>query len=494
MLRSALRRPAIVDPWWWPLIAVMAAWTWHFTRTSLSIHHGFGTSAYDLGLYVQGVWLLSRFQTPFVTLMGRHLFGDHTSFILVLLVPFYWIAPSADTLLTIQSAVIAAGAIPIFLYARSRLESSAAGFLFGTIYLAHPAVGWTNLENFHPDSFLGLFIGMAIWAGLSRHWRTYGAFVVLALLVKEDVALVVLPLGVWVALRRDLRIGLLTIAGSLGYMAFAMLVVMRSLIGVPTRNLWRIPFGGIEGLIRTTIYQPAELVAHLRSDGRPWYVYKMLFPAGWAAARLPDVAAISALVLFTNVLSNFWYQFQIEYHYSLVAVPALTLGAVHALGVIPRSRRWVVLGAIALTSLWSTILWSPLPWSRNELAHWAPSHPGAQAARQVVQEVPEGATLSAHHLVASHLANRTLVYMFPNPFRVVLYGPDDRLAGSRLVPQAERVEYVVLPVNRTETEVRDWAAIESAFVRVSKNEFWVLYRKAGPLPEPPTPNGASTGS
>ncbi|MGH7551371.1 MAG: DUF2079 domain-containing protein [Gemmatimonadota bacterium] len=463
----------------------MAAWTWHFTRISLEVHHGFGTSAYDLGLYVQGMWLLSQFQTPFVTLMGRHLFGDHTSFILLLLVPLYWVAPSADTLLTAQSAVIAMGAIPVFLYARHRLESSGLGFLFGAVYLAHPAVGWTNLENFHPDSFLGFFIGMAVWAALSRHWRTYAAFVVLALLVKEDVSLVVVPLGIWVALQRDRRIGLMTIVGSLGYMAFAMFVVMRSLIGVPTRNLWRIPFGGITGLITTTIYRPAELLAHLRSDGRPWYIWQMLFPSGWTAFRLPDVAAISGLVLFTNVLSTFWYQHQIQYHYALVAVPALTLGAVHAIGASCGLRRRVVVGAVALTALWSSILWGPLPWSRNELAHWAPSHPGAQAARRIVMQVPEEAVLSAHHLVASHLANRSLIYMFPNPFRVILYGPDDRLAGRRLEPQARQVQYVVLPVNRTEIEAGDWAAIESAFTRVSANEYWELYRRDAPLPEPP---------
>ena len=49
------------------------------------------TSAYDFGLYDQGIWLLSRFHNPFVTLMGRNLFGDHTSFILIFLVPLYWI-------------------------------------------------------------------------------------------------------------------------------------------------------------------------------------------------------------------------------------------------------------------------------------------------------------------------------------------------------------------------------------------------------------------
>ena len=56
---------------------------------SVELHRGLNTSAYDFGLYDQGIWLLSRFKDPFVTLMGRNLFGDHTSFILILLVPLY---------------------------------------------------------------------------------------------------------------------------------------------------------------------------------------------------------------------------------------------------------------------------------------------------------------------------------------------------------------------------------------------------------------------
>jgi hypothetical protein len=176
------------------------------------------------------------------------------------------------------------------------------------------------------------------------------------------------------------------------------------------------------------------------------------------------------------------YQHQIQYHYSLIAVPALTLGAVQAIGVFHGHRRRIAIGAVVLTALWSTILWGPLPWSRNDLAHWAPSHPGAEAARRIIEKVPEDAVLSAHHLVAPHLAHRPLIYMFPNPFRVVLYGPDDRLAGSRLEDPAEQIEYVVLPVNRTETEARDWAAIEEAFIVVSTNEYWVLYHREGPLP------------
>jgi uncharacterized membrane protein len=211
-VRTSLRRgSAARTAWqwgWWP-------WSWPTRGTSpsftLDVHHGLGTSAYDFGLYDQGVWLLSRFEAPFVTLMGRNLLGDHTSFILFLLVPFYWVAPGAWVLLFSQSLVIALGAVPVFLYARRRLESEAVALVLAGCYLLHPAVGWTNLENFHPDSYLGFLVGMAIYAALARKWRLYTVFVVLSLLVKEDVALVLIPLGIWVTVRRDRRIGLLTV-------------------------------------------------------------------------------------------------------------------------------------------------------------------------------------------------------------------------------------------------------------------------------------------
>jgi len=97
------------------VIALFFVW---LTALSVELHRGLNTSAYDFGLYDQGIWLLSRFESPFVTLMGRNLFGDHTSFILILLVPFYWFISSSSFLFVVQSMMIAAGAIPIFFYAR----------------------------------------------------------------------------------------------------------------------------------------------------------------------------------------------------------------------------------------------------------------------------------------------------------------------------------------------------------------------------------------
>ncbi|HYN31066.1 MAG TPA: DUF2079 domain-containing protein [Ilumatobacteraceae bacterium] len=471
------------------LAGAVIGWTWYFTARSLDIHHALGTSSYDSALYDQGMWLLSRFDAPFVTLMGRNLFGDHTSFILLPLVPLYWIAPGAWIMFTAQSAAIAAGAIPVFLYGRRRLGSEWLALIGAATYLLHPAVGWTNLENFHPDAFLGVFVGFAIYGALERNWRVYGVFVVLSLLVKEDVSLVIVPLGVWVALRRDRRIGLLTVFGSVAFMAVAMLLVMRSLIGVPTRNGWRIPFGGPWGLVDTTVTNPTQLVDHLRSDDRPWYLVQMTAPFAWLFLRLPDVAMISALVLFTNVLSTFWYQYQIDYHYSLVAVPGLAIGTLYAIGAMSNHvmsvrghplaipTRSLAMMTLAVASLATALLWAPSPLGRTDSWYGDRSNIYATSARELLGEIPADAVVSANYRLTPQLTYREEIYQFPVPFRVSLYGTDTSLEGSRLDERAERVEYVMIPVDQDARLIADWRAISDAFDEVARNEIWVLYER-----------------
>ncbi|MBV1894762.1 MAG: DUF2079 domain-containing protein [Ilumatobacteraceae bacterium] len=472
-------------------------WTWYFTKRSLDIHHALGTSSYDSGLYDQGIYLMSRFDAPFVTMMGRNLMGDHTSFVLLFLVPLYWIVPAAGTMFFTQSAVIAAGAIPVFLYGRRRLGSEWLALVGAATYLLHPAVGWANLENFHPDSFLGVFVGFAIYFALESKWRWYAVFVVLSLMVKEDASLVIVPLGLWVAMKRDRRIGLLTIFGSLAFMAVAMLLIMRSLIGVPTRNGWRIPFGGPRGVIDTAVTNPTDLVDHLRSDGRPWYIWQMTAPFAWLFARLPDVALISGLVLFTNVLSTFWYQYQIEYHYSLIAVPALAIGTIYAIGAIkdrdfqlPNGvgfslpARGIAIAILAAVTMTTAYMWAPLPWARTELYYGDPDNDYAVTARELMEQIPPNASVAAHYRLTPHLAYRKEVYQFPTPFRLVLYGPDASLEGSRLGARAEGVEYIILPTSRDDRLVADWEAIEVAFDEVASNERWVLYVRDRSIPLP----------
>lgn len=465
--------------WRLAFAAALVWWVWNFTHTSLRVHHGLGTSAYDYGLYDQGVWLLSRLEAPFITLMGRNLFGDHVSLILVVLVPFYWFLPGAGTLFTFQSIGLAGGAIPVYLLARRLLGSEPVAVLLGVAFLANPALGGTAMEQFHPDSALPLLFGFAVYFAVTSRWGPYAVFVVLALLVKEDVALLVIPLGVWVAFRRDRTIGLATLAFGVGSLLFG-IVVLFALSGVAFPNAWRIPFGGVTGLVAATLSRPGEVFRYLLADGRPWYLWQLTAPFAGVFLFAPEIAAVSVLVIVSNVISTFGYQHMIGFHYTAPLLPGLALGTVWAISRIPAGRfRRGALTAVVVMSLWTGYLWGEFPFSRAPGAHWPPDQPSAVWARDLMDLVPDDAVVSAHWSITPHLAHRREIYMFPTPFYALLYGPQDQvvaLEGSRL-PQADGVEYVFIPTDLDERDGEVWDREQPAFQLVASNEAWQLWRR-----------------
>jgi hypothetical protein len=70
---------------------MMALFVGTFVWLTWLTHARFGSFGFDLGIFDQGVWLLSRLRDPFVTIRGLPLFGDHASYILVLVAPLYWL-------------------------------------------------------------------------------------------------------------------------------------------------------------------------------------------------------------------------------------------------------------------------------------------------------------------------------------------------------------------------------------------------------------------
>ena len=65
-------------------------------------------------------------------------------------------------LLIAQSVALGVAAVPLHLLGRGKLKNGWLAFLVAVAYLAHPAKGWTNFEQFHPDVFEALFVLVAL--------------------------------------------------------------------------------------------------------------------------------------------------------------------------------------------------------------------------------------------------------------------------------------------------------------------------------------------
>src|SRR5665213_1751096 len=104
---SLARRPKVVAIL---LVVLYIAW---FIHLNLQSYYTYGEPPFDLAIFDQGLWLISHFHVPFVTVMGRNLFGDHTSFVLYLFAPFYRLFPEPQGLLILQTFLVAGPTVPI---------------------------------------------------------------------------------------------------------------------------------------------------------------------------------------------------------------------------------------------------------------------------------------------------------------------------------------------------------------------------------------------
>ena len=460
------------------LVLVVAAYVWLFSYWTIRNHDGFGTWAFDFGIYDQGLWLLSRFKTPFITIMGRNLFGDHTSFILLPLVPVYWVVPSPKVLLLAQATALGVAAIPAFLIAREKLrdEMLAAGLAFA--YLVQPAVAWANFEQFHPDVFEVPLVMLAFWFMVKARWTAFLVTVCVLLLVKEDVPLLTFALGAYVALKHDRRVGLVTMGISALYFAAAFWWILPALNGVGTLNQWRIPFGGPSGVVRTAILEPGKFLAHVLSDGRPWYLWQLLAPLALLALLAPSVALIAIGPVASNIISTFWYQYHIQYHYTTLIVPVFVVATIFA---IAKARsmdvRRVLVAAVVGCSLLAAYLWGPTTFSRNPYPLADPGYATLPNVETAISLIPPSATVSSHYAYVPHLDHRERIYMFPTPFKARYWGTF-RQEGQRL-PEADTVEYVIVPPDMDQGEQPAMDAVRAEFDPVYQAENVILFKRKG---------------
>jgi uncharacterized membrane protein len=424
------------------LVVLYVVW---FIHLNLVSYYTYGEPPFDLAIFDQGMWLITHLHVPFVTVMGRNLFGDHTSFVLLLFAPFYRLFPEPQGLLVLQTLLIAGPSVPIYVLARKYIKSTLIATTLVAVYLLNPIIQQGNLDQFHPEAFQVLIISVAIYAAIERKNTLLIVMAVLALMVKEDAAVLVVPLGVWVATRRNRRLGLSIITGSVLYAIVANWLIIPSILGAPGIYGGRIPFGGVSGLLSTIFHRPRQFISYLGSQGRTFYLWQLGATVGFGFLLAPEIAAIGLLLVLENIGSDDGYMHEILYQYSMALAPILVLGTLFA--IAQQSTLWrrnamtiVALGA----AIWTGTTWGYAPWSSNHVVDYGVSSAGIQGLNALEKRLPPNAVVTAWYPLVSHVDHRTQIYVWPTPFSASNYGVAN-VTGQRL-PVANQVQYLLLPI------------------------------------------------
>ncbi len=151
---------------------------------------------FDLAIYAQACRGVLH-GTLYSPILNVNLLGNHMSLLIVPIALVYAVAQSPVTLLVLQTVVLALGALPVYALARREIRSEFIAVACAALYLLYPALGYSNLYQFHPETLTASTLLFAFYFLRAGRFWWMTAFAVISLLTKEDVPIVVGAMGLY---------------------------------------------------------------------------------------------------------------------------------------------------------------------------------------------------------------------------------------------------------------------------------------------------------
>lgn len=433
------------------LVVLMLGYIGVFGTLTYQQQSNYGTFGFDMGIYDQGIWLVSHFKSPFDTIRGLDYFGHHVNIITLLFAPAYWLGAGPHFLYAVETAWLAAGAIPIWLLGRDRLQSSWMPLGLSAAYLLYPSVEWINWWHFHPDALIIAPLMFAYWLATRQRWGWFWVAIVITLSCKEDAGLAVFALGIclWLKLRHRAQGLIVSIAGGAWFLICTKLIIPFANGGGEPFYVSLFPGLGtsIFSILGNLVFHPTRWLKLVFAQSR-WTYYAQVF---WPVALLPLLEPLVLLIalpqLLINTISGISYTHDIHFYYTSIVVAGIFLAVVEACakrGRTQAGRRFMV-GLTLSAALAANVAWGPSPISVDfHSGIWAQPAPEDQAINTAIAIVPKDASVSATYNIDDHMTHRVLIYEYPNPWVVTNWG-----INNLKPPDPSKVDWLVLDTRVT---------------------------------------------
>jgi uncharacterized membrane protein len=161
----------------------------------------FGYYDWDLAYFCQGMWQLLN-GSLHVSLFDKNFFGNHANFIAVLIAPLYKVFPFPLTLLFLKILSVAAAGWVIFRVAVKEIGEQYALWVLLLFFMYAPNI-FGILYEFDMESLAPGILALAYYFYYESRWKPFMVMLVLAVLIKENIPLVVAMFGVHGLLTRE---------------------------------------------------------------------------------------------------------------------------------------------------------------------------------------------------------------------------------------------------------------------------------------------------
>lgn len=310
----------------------------------------FGYNGLDLAIINQVFYNSSQGNLFYFTIHPNSYLGDHFALIMLLLLPFYFLFQHPVSLLIFQSLILALSAWPIYLIARKVLKNPWP-LAVALLWLFNPFVQNINLFEFHFLPFAIFFLLFAFHFYQKKHFGYFLLFMLLSLLVREDVALVTFFFGLlaWIE-KRDQKWIFWPLIISAGWFLMAVQIISRFAPQGSYKFLYYYSWlGSSFGAMVTNFFiHPLNTLKHIFSANNLLFTAVLLLPFGYLTLLRPKYLLLGLFIFLEIVLGGSTNSIIVlKLHYTALFLPVLFIALIYALELLKqtnaknRALRWL---------------------------------------------------------------------------------------------------------------------------------------------------------
>lgn len=297
----------------------------------------FKTPNFDFGIFSQMFYYMKETGMPMTTTERNYYlshFAIHFSPIFYLILPIYIIFPHPVTLIVVQLLIVLSGAIPVYLICKNKKYSVFITVGIVSVFLLYPTMRSGLFYDFHENKFLTPLLLWLLYftekEGLSVKHKSIGigVFTLLSLMVKEDAAIYVACIGLFLMVykkRKNERLtGLFIMLGAIIYFLIVYYLLGKYGAGSSINSIGRYENflvsdnDGLADMLMNIFKDPAYAIKQLLTAEKLEFVLWTMVPVLFVPLMSRNAAVYILLIpyLVMNLLTNYVYQYDIGFQYT----------------------------------------------------------------------------------------------------------------------------------------------------------------------------------
>ncbi len=387
---------------------------------SIFKHLVYWSATFDFGIFLQMYHYMAETFEPLSTCERDKLlshFAVHFSPIFYVLLPVYYIFPSAKTLFICQGVLAASGAIPLMLICKNKKFGNLEIISFSIVYLFSCAIVGPCFYDFHENAFLPPLLMWFFYAIEKRKTVLMYVFMVLLLMVKEDAALYVALIGYYCIFAMEKkRHGAIIFSVSVIYFVVVTGLMSKFGEGVMTSrtygNLMVDHSGGLGEVVKTVILNPVYFITQCISEESFKFFLMMLLPLGFLPLISKKLSNyfLAAPFILTNLASGYHYAQEIGFQYVFGTATCLIYCALINYDDIKAKNKQFIPVFMSVATLCSFASMQSGKTTAMDVYMGDPKK--FQLRDEVLAEVPENASVAVFDsFTLTRLAQRKEVYL-----------------------------------------------------------------------------------